>query len=79
MYAMILVACVTLLGETHCQSFERDHQFNSAFNCQVAAAIDKGRYADRIERRKDWLTYDWQCQPVTVADASSRQPTGLTE
>lgn len=66
MYALILVACMSFGGETHCQNFEREHTFVSENRCRMAAAIERGRYAERGESRKDWLTYDWQCRPTQV-------------
>ncbi len=68
MYVLVLVACATFSGVTHCQEFERDHRFSAQSNCQVAAAIEKGEYQSRAARRKDWLEYRWACnstEPMT--------------
>jgi hypothetical protein len=66
MYVLVLVACMSFSGETHCQNFERDHAFASENRCRVAAAIERGQYSERSQSRKDWLTYDWQCRPSQV-------------
>ena len=64
MYVLVLVACMTLGADTHCQAFERDHQFTTENRCMLAAAVEKGRYAERRRERENWLTYSWQCQEV---------------
>ncbi len=61
MYMLVLVACMTFSGETHCQRFERDHSFVSEARCEFAAAIERGQYADKI-RRRDWIEYNWDCE-----------------
>ena len=66
MYVLVLVACMSFSGETHCQNFERDHTFVSENRCRMAAAIERGQYADRSQSRKDWLRYDWHCMPTQV-------------
>ena len=66
MYVLVLVACMSFSGETHCQNFERDHTFVSENRCRMAAAIERGQYADRSQSRKDWLRYDWHCKSTQV-------------
>jgi len=61
MYVLVLVTCMTFSGETHCQSFPRPQVLTSLAQCNRAAAIEKGRYLQRIEQRRAWLEYKWQC------------------
>lgn len=73
MYVLVLVACMSFGGETHCQNFERDHTFVSENRCRMAAAIERGQYAERSERRKDWLSYDWECKASQVTMLEKKQ------
>ncbi len=67
MYVLVLVACMTVGGETHCQTFQRDHQFETHNRCITAAAIERGRYAERRQQRKEWLTYSWRCRETDLS------------
>lgn len=67
MYVLVLVACMTLSGDTHCQRFEREHAFKTRERCQTAAAIERGRYAERRSRRASWLNYIWECKIMRVS------------
>ncbi len=73
MYILVLVACMSFGGDTQCQSFERDHLFASENRCRMAAAIERGQYADRAQQRADWLTYDWLCQPDRISALSEEK------
>ena len=62
MFVLVLVTCMSLSGDTHCQTFERDHRFASLERCQFAAAVERGQYAERRKHRRDWLKYSWTCE-----------------
>lgn len=64
MYVLVLITCMTFSGKTHCQSFPRDVSFATLAACDRVAAIERGRYVRRIEERRQWLRYEWQCDPL---------------
>jgi len=82
MFMLVLVTCMTFDGVTHCDSFERAPQYESQEKCERSAALERGRYRDRIARRT-WMQYRWRCLEATEVSAKpatrsrpSRRPSG---
>jgi len=61
MFLLVLVTCVTLEGQTICHEFERGQLYANQDSCMMAAALEKGRYNSRMERR-NWARYNWECR-----------------
>jgi len=74
MYVLVLVACMTFESQTSCQSFTRAPNFASNDQCRRAAELERGRYASRIERRRDWLAYSWRCGLADGAEQDTSAP-----
>ncbi len=75
MYVLLLVACATFGGQTHCQTFERQPHYDTERLCRVAESVEKGRYAKRQAERASWLSYRWRCEdrrsPISQARPGS--------
>jgi len=61
MFLLVLVTCVTLEQQTMCHEFPRKMEYASKDSCQIAAAMEKGRYNSRMQRRT-WAKYRWECR-----------------
>ena len=61
MFILVLITCVTLQGQTNCHEFEREVAFVNHDACLMAAAMEKGRYNSRMQRR-NWARYNWECR-----------------
>ena len=61
---MILSVCINFNGIKNCQEFKRDFFFQSKAQCEMIAAIEKGQYYERTERR-DWSEYTWRCEGLS--------------
>ena len=61
MFLLVLVTCVTLEGQTMCHEFEREQAYANQDACLMAAAMARGRYNSRMERR-EWARYQWECR-----------------
>ena len=61
MFLLVLVTCVTLEQQTMCHEFPRKMEYASKDSCQIAAAMEQGRYNSRMQRRS-WATYSWECR-----------------
>ena len=59
MFMLVLITCVTLEGQTNCHEFEREMVFANQDSCMMAAALEKGRYNSRMQRR-NWARYNWE-------------------
>ena len=70
MFLLVLVTCVTLEQQTMCHEFPREIEFLSENSCQRAAAMERGRYNSRMQRRA-WARYSWKCRNGT--------PSGIRE
>ena len=64
MFLLVLVTCVTLEQQTMCHEFPREIEFLSENSCQRAAAMERGRYNSRMQRRA-WARYSWKCRNGT--------------
>ena len=58
MFLLVLVTCVTLEGQTMCHEFEREQAYANQDACMMAAAMERGRYNSRMERR-EWARSQW--------------------
>ena len=67
MFLLVLVTCVTLEGQTMCHEFERGQLYTNKDSCMMAAALEKGRYNSRMERR-NWARYNWECRNNVVKE-----------
>ena len=61
MFLLVLVTCVTLEQQTMCHEFPREIEYVSQTSCQIAAALERGRYTSRMKRR-EWARYSWECR-----------------
>ena len=61
MFLLVLVTCVTLEQQTMCHEFPREMEYASKDACQIAAAMERGRYNSRM-RRRAWARYSWECR-----------------
>ena len=61
MFLLVLVTCVTLEQQTMCHEFPRELEYASHDSCQIAAAMERGRYNSRMQRRA-WARYSWECR-----------------
>ena len=61
MFMLVLVTCVTLEQQTMCHEFPREMEYASQDSCQIAAAMERGRYNSRMQRRA-WARYSWECR-----------------
>ena len=61
MFLLVLVTCVTLEGQPQCHEFEREQAYANQDACMMAAAMERGRYNSRMERR-EWARYQWVCR-----------------
>ena len=61
MFLLVLVTCVTLQGQTMCHEFEREQAYSDENACLIAAAMERGRYNSRMQRR-EWARYKWECR-----------------
>ena len=61
MFLLVLVTCVTLEQQTMCHEFPREMAYVNKDSCQMAAAMERGRYNSRMERRA-WARYRWECR-----------------
>ena len=59
MFLLVLVNCVTLEQQTMCQEFPREMEYATQDSCRIAAAIERGRYNSRMQRRT-WDRYSWE-------------------
>ena len=57
-----IVTCVTLQGQTMCHEFEREHAYSDKNACLIAAAMERGRYNSRMQRREWALQVGMQKQ-----------------
>lgn len=76
MYVLLLVACATFGGQTHCQTFERQPRYDTERLCRIAEAVEKGRYAQRRAERADWLSYRWRCEDRRAPISKARSGPG---
>lgn len=60
MYTLLLTVCMTFMGETSCQYFEREHKFKTLEQCEFVSMIEMGQYKEKIITRP-WAQYIWQC------------------
>jgi hypothetical protein len=61
MYTLLLTVCITFMGETSCQYFERENKFKTLEQCEFVSMIEKGQYKEKITTRS-WAQYIWQCK-----------------